>query len=72
MKYINLLFSLLIGLVLSPILCFCIALFSFISFWIGYYHEAVSVFRPNKEAPKDDSVWGRHIARLEGTKKSSD
>jgi hypothetical protein len=32
----------------------------------------VSVFQPNKETPKDDSVWGRHIARLEGTKKSSD
>ena len=76
MKYLDLLLSFALGLLISPILALAVGLsctvWCLIGFWKGFGQLTVSVFSPNKQKPQVKDIWQRHIERLESTTKSSD
>lgn len=76
MKYLDLLLSFTLGLLVSPVLALFVgvscAVWCLIGFWKGFGQLTVSVFSPNKQKAEVKNVWQRHIERLESTKKSSE
>jgi hypothetical protein len=76
MKYLDLLLSFTLGLLVSPILAlmvgFSCAVWCLIGFWKGFGELTASHFSPNKQKVEVKDVWQRHIDRLKDTKKSSD
>lgn len=76
MKYLDLLLSFTLGLLVSPVLALFVgvscAVWSLIGFWKGFGQLTVSAFSPNKQKAEVKNVWQSHIERLESTKKSSE
>lgn len=76
MKYLDLLLSFTLGLLVSPVLALFVgvscAVWCLIGFWKGFGQLTVSVFSPNKQKAEVKDIWQRHIERLESTKKSSE